>query len=95
MFAPSLPGPPCFFPLVTWHASQFCCPEGIKCISSFNPKATTHSHSSFVLTDANGGASYGYALQFFEPLPNLPSEWPPSRDFPARFPKMTWFHGPD
>lgn len=53
--------------------SQFCFPEGITVISSSNPKAASHTHGAFVLTDSNGASSYGYSLTFFEPIKDLPS----------------------
>ena len=63
-------------PLRLPHCAQFCFPEGIKTVSSAHPKAALHTHGSFVLTDSNGASSYGYSLQFYEPIKSLPSAFP-------------------
>ena len=56
---------------------QFSCPEGLEYLSASNPKGLTHSLSSFVFTDQDGGRQYGFCLQFYEPMANMPSECTP------------------
>ena len=62
----------------TWWP-QFACPEGLDYLSASNPKGKSHSLSSFVFTDQDGGRQYGYCLHFFEPMNNLPSMTRPCR----------------